>query len=88
MRRALLTVFMLGLAGTAFSGILTYRELFGATALACPAPGAPGTIFGYPACVYGFFMFVVITVVSGLGLRAAASPATPLPSGMSRASGR
>ena len=78
MRRALWIVFVLSLAGTAFSGVLTYRELFGATALACPSPGAPGTIFGYPACVYGFFMFVVIAVVSGLGLRAAAGPASPL----------
>jgi len=88
MRRALLIVFMLGLAGTAFSGVLTYRDLFGATALACPSPGAPGTIFGYPACVYGFFMFVAITVVSGLGLRAAASPGLPQPSRLGDVAGR
>ena len=88
MRRALLIVFMLGLAGTAFSGVLTYRELFGATALACPSPGSPGTIFGYPACVYGCFMFVVITVVSGLGLRSAASPASPLTSRLGGVPGR
>lgn len=70
MRRALWTVFVLGLAGSVFSGTLTYRELFGATALSCPSPGAAGTLLGYPACVYGFAMFVVITVVSGMGLRA------------------
>lgn len=88
MRRALWIVFMLSLAGTAFSGVLTYRELFGATALACPSPGAPGTIFGYPACVYGFFMFVAIAVASGLGLRAAADSRTPLSSPVSGAPGR
>jgi hypothetical protein len=57
-------------AGTLFSGVLSYRELFGATALACPAPGAPGTLLGYPACVYGFFMFLALAIVTGLGLRA------------------
>ena len=70
MRRALWTVFVLGVAGTLFSGTLTYRELFGATALSCPSPGAPGTLLGYPACVYGLAVFVAITVVSWLGLRA------------------
>lgn len=62
---------ILGLAvfGTVFSGVLTYRELFGTSALSCPAPGAPGTVFGYPACVYGFFMYVAITIVAALGLR-------------------
>jgi uncharacterized membrane protein len=70
MRRALLVAFLLSLAGTLFSGTLAYRELFGNSALACPAPGAPGTVFGYPACVYGFFVFLALTVVTGLGLRA------------------
>lgn len=70
MRRALWAVFVLGVAGTLFSGTLTYRELFGATVLSCPSPGAPETLLGYPACVYGLAVFVAITVVSWLGLRA------------------
>jgi len=65
---ALRIVFALSMAGVVFSGVLTYRELFGTGALSCPAPGAPGTIFGYPACVYGFVMFVAIAVISGFGL--------------------
>jgi uncharacterized membrane protein len=69
--RALQTVFVLSLLGTMFSGFLSYQELFGQSGLSCPAPGAPGTILGYPACVYGFAMFVVILLVSGLGLRRA-----------------
>jgi len=73
MRRALLVAFLLSLAGTLFSGTLVYRELLGNSALACPAPGAPGTVFGYPACVYGFFVFLALTVVTGLGLRAGRS---------------
>ena len=69
--RALGVILVLSLCGVAFSGVLTWRELFGETAMACPAPGAPGTIFGYPACVYGFFMFVLIAGVAGAGLRRA-----------------
>lgn len=67
--RALQVILGLSLFGTAFSGVLTYQELFGASALSCPAPGAPGTVFGYPACVYGFFLYAAIVVVSAFGLR-------------------
>jgi uncharacterized membrane protein len=67
--RALKVVFSLAALGTAFSGVLAYQELFGQSAMACPAPGAPGTILGYPACVYGFFMFALITVIAAVGLR-------------------
>lgn len=66
---ALQIVFGIGLFGLVFSGVLTYQELFAHSAVACPAPGAPGTVFGYPACVYGFFMYLAIAVVSGFGLR-------------------
>lgn len=72
MWRALQLALLLSVAGTLFSGVLSYRELFGGTALACPAPGAPGTMFGYPACVYGFFIFLALVTVTGLGLRAGA----------------
>jgi hypothetical protein len=51
-----------------FSGYLSYQEVFGVTAMSCPAPGAPGTVFGYPACVYGFFMFLGIAVLAAAGL--------------------
>lgn len=59
----------LSLFGAIFSGGLTYRELFQGAAK-CPAPGAPGTVFGYPACVYGFITFTGLLVVSALALRA------------------
>ena len=70
MKRALQVVFTISLIGAAFSGTLTYRELTGATAQVCPSPGAPGTIFGYPACVYGLVMYAILAIVSGLGLMA------------------
>ncbi|HEV2671076.1 MAG TPA: hypothetical protein VGU74_08300 [Gemmatimonadales bacterium] len=75
MKRALQIILVLAGLGTLFSGTLTYNELFGAAALKCPAPGAPGTILGYPACVYGFFMFLAITGVAGAGLFVRESPA-------------
>lgn len=69
MKRALLIILVFALAGLAFSGTLTYREVFAAAAK-CPSPGAPGTILGYPACVYGFFMYLAITIAAIVGLRA------------------
>ena len=67
-RLALKVVFVLGIVGTLFAGTLSYQELCG-MATSCPALGAPGTIFGYPACVYGTGMFLILTIIAGLGLR-------------------
>jgi uncharacterized membrane protein len=69
MRRALQAILAVALFGLVFSGVLSYREVFGSAAQTCPAPGAPGTVFGYPACVYGFFMYLGISVLAALGLR-------------------
>ena len=68
MHRALQWILGISLFGVAFSGTLTYQEVFGKTAAACPAPGTPGTVFGYPACVYGLLMYIVIASISGAGL--------------------
>lgn len=65
MKRALQWIFAISVAGVGFSGTLTYREVFAGTAAACPSPGAPGTVLGYPACVYGLLMYAVIAIVSG-----------------------
>jgi uncharacterized membrane protein len=77
MKRALLIVLVIALAGLTFSGVLTYREVFGASAT-CPSPGTPGTILGYPACVYGFFMYLAIAIVATVGLRAGARAERPV----------
>lgn len=83
MKRALQAILLIGTGGLVFSGVLTYRELFAAERVAaCPSVGAPGTVFGYPACVYGFFMYlaVVALAVTGLALdkrRARRAPAPP-----------
>ena len=67
--RALRIILAVAGFGFFFSGFLSYQELFGEQALSCPAFGAPGTVFGYPACVYGFFMYATIVVIALLGLR-------------------
>lgn len=69
MKRALQIILGISVFGAVFSGVLSYREVFGTTAVVCPAPGAPGTVFGYPACVYGFFMFLVLAGTAFGGLR-------------------
>lgn len=71
-QRALQAILAVALFGLVFSGVLSYQELFAGAAAACPSPGAPGTVFGYPACVYGFFMYLVVAVLAALGLRARA----------------
>lgn len=69
-RRALTIILAISLFGIAFSGFLSYQEMFGRTTASCPAPGAPGTVLGYPACVYGFFMYLVLAFFAVAGLDA------------------
>jgi hypothetical protein len=69
MRRALQVILGISVVGVAFSAALTVREL-GGLAGGCSAGGAPGTILGYPACVYGLVMYVLLVVFAVLGLRA------------------
>lgn len=68
MKRALQIIFIISLVGVAFSGTLTYRELIAKSAAACPSPGAPGTLLGYPACVYGLLMYIALALISGTAL--------------------
>ena len=69
MRRALQIVFAIALMGIAFSGALTLREFTTDTGGGCSALGRPGTIFGFPPCVYGLVMYTIVAIVSGLGLK-------------------
>ncbi|VVC01796.1 Uncharacterised protein [uncultured archaeon] len=62
---ALKIVLGLSVAGMLFSGYLSYSELFGKTC----AIGGCSTVVGIPACVYGFIMYLIVFVVSYLGLQ-------------------
>jgi hypothetical protein len=66
---ALLTVFIISIAGLLFSGYLSYTELFagfcGASKLGM---GGCTNVLQIPACVYGFVMYLTIFIVSLVGL--------------------
>lgn len=75
-RRSLQVITGIALFGLCFSGYLSYQELFVTQANAsCPTIGAPGTVLGQPACVYGFFMYLAVLVIAALGLRGRARSA-------------
>ncbi len=70
-RAIMMTTMVIGIAGTLFSGTLSVYELW----FQEPAPTTT------PACVYGFFLYLGILVVSALALRSFARPEqTPTPS--------
>jgi len=68
---ALRTILSVSIFGALFSGYLSYQELFKDTTeeVGCSPVGTPGTVFGYPACVYGLFMYLLVAVISFFGLR-------------------
>jgi hypothetical protein len=69
MKVLLMSILVLGIGGLAFSGYLSYRELFAAQPVAACSPvGAPGTVLGAPPCIYGFFMYLAITVMASIAL--------------------
>jgi hypothetical protein len=70
-KTSLKIVFILSIAGLLFSGYLSYYELFvpGGCANAIVSCGLKKvTIANLPACVYGFFMYLAIFIISLLGL--------------------
>ena len=58
-----ITLFILGLAGIMFSGYLSGVKFFTTT---CAFNESCPYFWGYPACYYGFIMFLVITIFSTL----------------------
>ena len=67
---ALRIIIWIAVAGMLFSGYLSYTELFagfcGATQLGI---GSCTNVVGIPACVYGFFMYLIVFIVSIIGLK-------------------
>lgn len=68
MRPVLLVILVIAAGGLAFSGYLSYREYFASAPGECTPVGEPGTIFGAPPCVYGFFMYLAIVVMTVVAL--------------------
>lgn len=68
---ALKIILIISIAGMLFSGYLSYGELFAKTCFAAKLGlGQCTQVARIPACVFGFFMYLVVLVVSIIGLRA------------------
>lgn len=67
---ALKIIIWISVAGMLFSGYLSYGELFAQTCYASElGMGSCRAVVGIPACVYGFFMYLIVFIVGILGLR-------------------
>ncbi|MCX6751038.1 MAG: hypothetical protein NTZ83_06275 [Candidatus Pacearchaeota archaeon] len=67
---ALKTILVISIAGLLFSGYLGYTELFagfcGASKLGM---GNCTNVLQIPACVYGFFMYLIVFIIAIIGLK-------------------
>ncbi len=61
----LVTILIISIVGLLFSGYLSFSELALST---CPLGGCK-FVLGLPSCIYGFVMYLVIFVVSLIGLK-------------------
>lgn len=71
-KTSLKIILVLSIAGLLFSGYLSYYELFvpGGCAEAIISCGEKSiTIATLPACIYGFFMYLLIFIFSVFGLK-------------------
>ncbi len=67
-KTALKSILGISIAGLLFSGYLSFGEIFKQNCtLGCSA-GDSGNLFGIPVCVYGFFMYLVIFIITSLSL--------------------
>jgi uncharacterized membrane protein len=66
---ALKTILGISVLGMLFSGYLSYTELIaGFCGAAKLGMGSCTSVIGIPACVYGFVMYLVVFIISFLGL--------------------
>ena len=59
------TLFYLGLTGAVFSGVLGLRQLAGQT---CTLSTSCALLLGYPACLFGLVVYVLLMIVGWFGL--------------------
>jgi uncharacterized membrane protein len=70
-KTALKIILGISIAGMLFSGYLSYGELVTKVCYTkILGMGATCTqVFGFPACVYGFLMYLIVFIVAVLGLK-------------------
>ena len=67
---ALKTILIISILGMLFSGYLSYGELIAKSCYSSQlGMGSCTVVAGIPACVYGFVMYLVVFVISVIGLR-------------------
>jgi len=67
---ALKVILILAIAGMLFSGYLSYGEIIAKSCYAAKlGMGQCTQVFKLPACVYGFVMYLIVFVISILGLQ-------------------
>jgi uncharacterized membrane protein len=62
---SLKAILAVSVAGMAFSGYLSYTELIRSGCIV----GGCTYLLGLPTCVYGFFMYTLVFLISILGLK-------------------
>ncbi|MEI7718809.1 MAG: hypothetical protein WCI72_02990 [archaeon] len=65
MRKKVLSLFWLALAGVLFSGYLTYTKLFSGT---CALNEGCSYFMGLPTCLFGFLLFSAIFIITIVAL--------------------
>jgi len=75
MKSFLTILFLLALAGLLFSGYLSAVKLFSGS---CAFNESCPYFHGYPACWYGFVMYLFMFIVAGLGFAGKISSAATL----------
>jgi uncharacterized membrane protein len=69
-KTALKIILWISVAGMLFSGYLSYGELFAKSCYASSlGMGGCTNVVGIPACVYGFVMYLIVFIISILGVR-------------------
>ena len=67
---ALKIIFIISIAGMLFSGYLSYTEIFaGFCGASYLGMGNCSNVFQIPACVYGLVMYLLVFVISLIGLK-------------------
>jgi len=66
---ALKVILFISIAGLIFSGYLSYTELFTSSSAFCSSQTCSQKIASIPVCVYGFVMYLIIFIISILGLK-------------------
>jgi ABC-type phosphate transport system permease subunit len=65
-KNSIIVILIVSLIGLLFSGFLSYMEL---VPKKCVMAGTCALVSGIPACVYGFFMYLIIFLFSICALR-------------------